>query len=54
MVTTHVKYASPTNKRLGLRRTAVELISTQMAYMPTAGPGLDDTLAGQRSQIAPK
>jgi hypothetical protein len=42
---------SPTNTRLGLRRTAVELINTQMAYMPTAGPGLADTLVGQRGQI---
>jgi hypothetical protein len=41
---------SPTNMHLGLRRTAVELISTQAAYMPT-GPGLDDTLAGRRGQI---
>ena len=33
MVTTHVNFMSPTNKRLGLRRTAVELFCTQMAYM---------------------
>ena len=41
---------SSTNTHLGLRRTAVELISTHAAYMRT-GPGLDDTLAGRRGQI---